>query len=309
MNTKQMFLKLAGQFSIIKNGIFVGECNNLITDYGLDVLGGSGGAYYILGGYAHTAISYMHLGSGTTIPNNTDTALAAFLASSNVATPGFDANSSSYADRIEVFRSVRFGAGVGTGTITELGMSNSATTGNLFCRALIKDSVGSPISVVKGPNDIIDIEYRLTMRPTLSDVTGTLNGRSFTLRPLGLNQVLNNLQTNWGLYNKDYSYLDVMANRTTAAYHSATLATTSSNTINGTLIGTFNSSAVLPYVNGSHTLHKNLTMLSTAGNHANGINGITFPLLFGYFQAVFDTPIMKTVSNTLNIGVSISWGR
>ena len=310
-------LKLAGHFIIKKNGVQVAEFDNLITDYGLNLLGNSDSANWgttsNLGTnysfYAHPAIAYMHIGAGTATPANSDTALSSFRAGSNTPTPSAPMNSSMYTDRVEIFKSVRFGAGVGTGTITEIGMSTQATPGNLFCRALITDSLNNPVSIVKAAGDILDIEYRLTLRPTLTDVTGTLSGYSYTLRPLGLNQVLNNENTNWGLYTMASNNVTTKADRTTNAYHTASLAATSSNTPTGTLISAFSSFTNSAYVANSHRIEKTLTMLPTAGNHANGISGITFPLLFGYFQVVFGTPIMKTSTNTLNIRVSISWGR
>lgn len=76
------------------------------------------------------AMSHMELGTGTTAANLADTALQTPIASSRVAL------TSTIVSTNTITYSATFGAGVGTGAVTEAGVFNSATTGTMLCRTV-----------------------------------------------------------------------------------------------------------------------------------------------------------------------------
>jgi len=75
-----------------------------------------------------TAMSHMELGTGTTGADVADTALETKITSSRTALTSTTVTTNSVA------YVVTFGAGVGTGAVTEAGIFNHATTGTMLCR-------------------------------------------------------------------------------------------------------------------------------------------------------------------------------
>lgn len=114
----------------------------------------------------------MVIGDSAGATNFTDTNLGNQLATTgasrtdanNSGTPNYIADHGLYA---------RFGAGVGTGTIREVGVQRAADL--LFARAEVTPNI------VKGVDNVLDTYYRLYMVPTLSDVTGqvTISGITY----------------------------------------------------------------------------------------------------------------------------------
>lgn len=84
----------------------------------------------------------------------------------------------------------RFEEGNGTGSLKELGLYTSSTGGVMWNHALIVDGVGSPTTIVKGAEQVLDVFYECRTYPVLTDQTGTfdLSGVSYdyTLRPCQL---------------------------------------------------------------------------------------------------------------------------
>ena len=78
-----------------------------------------------------TAMSHMAIGSGTTTPAVTQTALTTQLA--RVGLTG-GTGSVANATTNQVVYTATFGAGVGTGAVTEAGIFNAATAGTMLAR-------------------------------------------------------------------------------------------------------------------------------------------------------------------------------
>lgn len=109
---------------------------NLITNKGLDSLGA-----------ATCSFSRMHLGTGTTAPAVTDTALGTFGVNVQASNPTtVDGNSGSPDYYVWCRGTWTSTVGGATGTWTEIGISNQNTNGNLRSHALILDGGGSPTS-------------------------------------------------------------------------------------------------------------------------------------------------------------------
>ena len=104
-----------------------------------------------------TQMGYMGLGSGTNAANATDTALQTALVGGTwnngrvLITNGTGAVS----NNTIVYEGV-FGAGVGSGAVTEAGMFNATTAGTMLCRTVF--------SVVnKSATDILTIQWTVTI--------------------------------------------------------------------------------------------------------------------------------------------------
>lgn len=153
---------------------------NLITNAGLDLLG-------TLTGASSTVFAFCRVGSGNTAPADTDTALVsqvAFSSTEQAQTSGVNRTGAFYGWRR---RTLRFAAGVATGTLAEVGVS-ATQAGALFSRALILDGGGVPTTITVLSDEVLDVTYELRCYPTMSDATGTVTisgtNYSWTARPL-----------------------------------------------------------------------------------------------------------------------------
>ncbi len=136
--------------------------HNLITDRGLELLSPlSSGAI----------ASYTYIGSGTSTPSFSDTQMQSFLGSSNVAGVGGGIILTSVAPDYEYNTTLsrRFPAGVGTGSVNEVGLGyNSTSINGLYARQLL----GS--TIVKGADQVLDVIWRQTYWPLITDVLGVV---------------------------------------------------------------------------------------------------------------------------------------
>jgi hypothetical protein len=136
---------------------------NLITDNGLDNLR-----------LTSSPFARRYIGSGSTPATVSQTSMQTFLAQSNAAGAGGGVRSGILGgpdyEYWEIL-STRFGAGLGTGTVAEIGMGASTdnTGDNIFNRVVL----GTPI--IKGAENILDVLFKLTIWPP---VTTPLAGTS-----------------------------------------------------------------------------------------------------------------------------------
>ena len=96
------------------------------------------------------AMSHMELGTGTTAAAAGDTALQTAISGSRTAL-----SSATSAANVTTYVA-SFGAGVGTGAVTEAGIFNASSAGTMLCRTVF--------SVVnKGANDAMTITWAITV--------------------------------------------------------------------------------------------------------------------------------------------------
>jgi len=96
-------------------------------------------------------MGYMAIGTGTTSPTSSDTTLESELdrnaLTSRTQLTGSDANKVKYV--------AEWGAGDGTGAITEAGIFNASSGGTMLCRATFS-------TINKGSNDTLTINWTVT---------------------------------------------------------------------------------------------------------------------------------------------------
>jgi hypothetical protein len=95
-----------------------------------------------------TAMSHMAIGTGTTAAAAGNTALGTEAARVSLTSTTVTANATAYV--------ASFGAGTGTGAITEAGILNAASAGTLLCRTVFD-------VVNKGANDTLQITWTITL--------------------------------------------------------------------------------------------------------------------------------------------------
>lgn len=150
MNTNE-FIKLAGNLSIVIKGEDgqikdQREVKNLVVNTGL--------AYIVsrMVGTAKNVMSHMAVGSDTTAAAAGDTALGSQLGSRKA----LDSTTIAGSNNEQVVYVTTFAAGEGTGAITEAGIFNASTSGDMLCRTVF--------SVVnKGASDSMIITWTITL--------------------------------------------------------------------------------------------------------------------------------------------------
>ncbi len=139
--------KATGKLTVeIKNKqgevIDVREVKNLVVDDGLEYIASR------MKDTSATAMSHMAIGTGSTAAAASDTALGTEAARVALTSTTVTANAVAYV--------ASFGAGTGTGAITEAGILNANSGGSLLCRTVF--------SVVnKGASDSMTITWTVTI--------------------------------------------------------------------------------------------------------------------------------------------------
>ena len=135
-------LKLTGKLSIAINNEIVREVPNLVVADGKD---------YVASRMKDTtadAMSHMAIGTGSTAASSSDAALETEAGRVSLASTTVTDNAVAYV--------ATFAAGTGTGAITEAGILNDSSAGDLLCRTVF--------SVVnKGASDSMTITWTVTV--------------------------------------------------------------------------------------------------------------------------------------------------
>lgn len=146
-------LKVTGNLTIVHTDasgdvIETRNINNLIVTTGRNFIAGR-----LIG--TPVAMSHMALGTGTAATALTDTALAS-EATSGVR-PTVTATQGTGSNQNQITYVASFGAGVGTGAITEAGILNAASAGTMLARTTF-----APIN--KGSADSVTITWTITVQ-------------------------------------------------------------------------------------------------------------------------------------------------
>lgn len=158
---------------------------NLITNAALEAIGD--GTFFGFSGFSAQSIfgrngfgtnAFIGVGSGTTEPAITDTALASQVGSRTASegSPAIATTAGAEASYDYFWRKVTkvFFPGESTGNLTEVGVFRESAGGVMLCRQLFRDSLGVPTTIVKTADDELRITYEFrcyTMKS--SNVTTT----------------------------------------------------------------------------------------------------------------------------------------
>ncbi len=135
-------LKLTGKLKIALNGETVQEIDNLVVTDGKEYVASR------MKDATATAMSHMAIGSGSTAAAAGDSSLGTELG--RVALTSTDVSGA------VVTYVATFAAGTGTGAVTEAGILNASSSGDLLCRTVF--------SVVnKGASDSMTITWTVTV--------------------------------------------------------------------------------------------------------------------------------------------------
>ena len=301
MTTMNTHMGLKGIFNLKFTNVKTGqirelEFTNLILNSGLDRMA------------AGTFIAGCVLGSASSTPVVTDTSITGILGSSTtVQAQGVGtANTSTTPYWCSYYWTYRFAEGVATGNISQVAMAfgtvSAGTT--LFSLALVKDSGGTPITITKLADEVLDVTYTLQLYCPAADVTGTISisgvSYNYTARPA--------LAASWHARTNFSGFFGSTA-------HTGTIGTQLTSP-SGSILGatTITASA---YTTGNYYRDVAYFWDLNEGNHASGIRSINIGAGEGgyvrwqieYSAVSGATTIPKDATKRLTLNVRFSWGR
>lgn len=269
--------------------------DNLITDSGMDYMGGSGaqGNYFM---------NYLSVGSGATPPAFTDTSLQARVAttgSSNTTTDGYTTEPPYYS---WYRREFQFGVGAAAGTLSELGLTNNSGT-EAYTRALIKDEGGNPATITVLPDELLIVTYERRVYPHTEDVvtSAVIKGEDITvtIRPSNIASSSGRALTNgfhWSSWNSGgYWYSGGTGVGPITGQPSGARVAGSSKTDISYEPGTYYRDQVM-----------GLSVQALAGTTITGFQGWNSETLY---QIGFQPGIPKTDAETVALRLRMSWSR
>lgn len=267
---------------------------NLILDNGLDrIASGS------------SVGQYCRIGTGNTAPANSDVALVSQSASTSSGVQTSNANAGSPDYETENTTTYTFTLGAVVGNMAEVGIGwTAATSGTLFSRALIVDGLGAPTTITVLVTEVLEVVYRLTYFPILTDETGTISISSvsydYTARVAECDQAR--------FIGPLYAWLGSIISVT--PYNGAIGAVTASPS--GTA-STLSAGSFATYTNGTYYRDFTISGSLSEGNLAGGIMSIRIALggvsTVFMSQIEFDPPIPKDNTKVFSMTLRQAWAR
>lgn len=285
-----------------------GFFNNLIVNTGLEGLASSnstaiGHSFFI------NELGRFVVGSGSATPQVTDTTLAAPVAFAG-ANPILVSQSSSFSrgdSRIIV--SHQFGQGQAAGNLSEIGIQLGSLSGRLWSRALILDGNGDPTTITVLGTDFLTVFYELRVLIPQTDATfnidveydGVPTPTVVTARALGTEDVT-------GAYGWALGAMrgNPANNQALAATDGTALVAPEGLVLGGT--SSTNNATLQPYVSGSYErwIKYSADLGQMNSNQLSWFRTVRGP---GAFQYLFDPPLQKNNTQTMELSFGYSWAR
>ena len=299
MTTMNNHIGLKGIFNLKFTNVKTGqirelEFTNLILNSGLDRIA--------IGNFIGGCV----LGSGSSTPVATDTSITGILGSSTTlqAYGVGTANTSTPPYWCSYYWTYRFIEGVATGNISQVAMAfgtvSAGTT--LFSLALVKDSGGTPITITKLADEVLDVTYTLQLFCPSADVTGTVSisgvNYDYVARPAQAAYWAANNPINTSAQVLAYQASSTLGTQLTAP--SGSYVQNYTNTYSAYTAGTF---------------YKDLAIYwdLNNGNVSGGIKciyiGAGSVWQIQYSKTSDSSAIPKDATKRLTLNVRISWGR
>ncbi|NWA25519.1 hypothetical protein HX866_11490 [Pseudomonas gingeri] len=264
---------------------------NLITNIGLDRMAVSA-----------DWLGFCQVGSGTSTPVFTDTALGSRISGVNYISdvPSAQPSAPYFASTTRTFR---FAAGVATGNLSEVGVGWAAT-GSLFSRALIVDTAGSPTTITVLADETLDVTYQFRCYPPLVDTSGTVVIAGVSYSWVGRASQVNSINARQGWIAPEAGVL--VYSETFCAYNGpiGSIVQTPAGAI---AYGA--STTALAYSPGTYSREGTMTFDLVQGNVAGGISAISYRHGIGSYQIGFSPSIPKDGSKVLSLTVRTTWAR
>lgn len=290
-NHVQGFLKLVARRLDGSERVVADWFPNLITNAGMNRIG------------AGPSATHAWVGSGTAVPQFTDTDLQAPVSKNGPAVGGLNLNGAVVGSGYGWFRcTFRFAVGVAAGNLSEVAIGWSATTG-MFSRALVRDSLGAPTVVTILPEESLDVLYEFRVYWPTSDVltNATITGTTYavTIRPM--------LIGNWGQCARDA--LTQPRNIMTWVAHGDAALGANDVGPGGTALGTPMNYTLDAYINDSFdAVFRGQWSLSNITASTN-VRNFALSTTLGLYKMRVDPMMVKDGTRILSLAMRIAWAR
>lgn len=318
MNIKMPSTALSGQFRMVVSEDAAGErvkhdtgfFDNLITDVGMNRIGTvDSGTGFPIQTFIDVCGNFV-VGSGSSQPAFTDTALEAPVARSG--NPILDSHSSNY-DRgwYEMVVRQQFGQGVAAGNLSEIGIQRDSMSGPLWSRALILDGSGNPTTITVLADDFLTCYYTLRIMIPQEDAVFNIDvdydedgvvPTVVTARPLDANSSLT--RGGWGFVTA------VDGSGALLRFYSGGLALPTAAQPLGTPVAALQTgnTTKTPYVTGSFQRYMSRGASLNQHNSEN-LRTALLDWFMGYWQIEFNPPLQKDNTQTMQLTFGYSWAR
>lgn len=304
-------MKLKGEYKLVLNEgtdreYSTGWFPNIVTDIGLNRQGETAAL-----GTSRNPISHIHIGTGTNAAVAGDVSMQANVATvSATGRTSSNAGNPTYAGIITTQGVYAQGAVVGN--MAEIGAGWSAThTGTLFSRSRIVDGAGTPTTLTVVAMDQLTVYYRVTITPSVSDVTSsvTISGTSYnyTARMADLGSFMSS-GSGTGL---DGPWVFSNGSAGTARGTGSTLGAVTSSPSGGTQASMSGTRTLASYTNGTFFHDATLTSPVGGGNTGTGILTMYLTQTNANYamQYSFSPAIPKDNTKVLTLVIRTSWSR
>lgn len=298
---------LTGHFKMTVGGgkrgrVVLAEFDNLILDAGLNRLG------------TGAIASHIQVGSGSSTPTVSQTALDAFVAqTSTVVTVDVATYVAGPPEYINIIRVRRFAEGVAAGNLSEVGIGWTAAPGSLFSRALILDGLGSPTTITVLSDEFLDVEYTLRVYPPSVDRTGTITiagvDYNYTIRAAGTSLTSGIIGGGWvgqGIFS-GFAFSE------RPVFYTGAINALTTGTPSGSNTGiTLSNGVLLPYSNNSYQRDTSISAGLTQGNLTGGFRSMTLATGgngFVRFQIDFGASVPKDATRVFTASFRVAWAR
>lgn len=277
---------------------------NLITNAGLNRIGASAGW-----------LTACAVGTGSTVPDFTDTTLVSQVASTTSVQTSSRSAQSDPPYYGSITKTYRFAQGVAAGNLAEVGIGWSGSPLNLFSRALILDDEGNPTTITVLEDEFLDVSYEFRVYPPESDVMGQVNiggvDRDTVRRAAQVTTTSTWAPSNDG--DRGGISTETISNKAASAYNGALGDVTGEPAGSSSARSSVSNNS---YANDTFYREATVTWGLNAGNLSGGISAIRFALGagglvsgLGAMQISFDPPIAKTDQEILALVLRHTWAR
>lgn len=267
---------------------------NLVLDQGLNRMG--------TGSY----VDFCHVGTDSTVPAVTDTALVSFVASTSTLQDSLTGASPSAPYYGYTRKTFRFAAGVAAGNIAEVGFGWGASGAVLFSRSLVKDGGGVPTPVTVLGDEYLDVVYELRCYAPDADTAPQIinvNGINYTLvvRPA----IVTNANE-WYPWNTEMGCRNTFWNSAAPIVFSGVIGAETSSPSGSQ---SARSSAVNAAY-GNNNLYRDFTATweLNSGN-VGGVQSIMWYTTLGTYQVSVSPALPKDGDNVMTSTMRLAWAR
>lgn len=279
----------------------LGPYRNIITDAGLNAIGN--------GTKIDTLVNYIAVGTSSTPPAATDTALGAETGVRTTYNGGITDVVTAEASYTywEVTRTRVFTEAESNGNLTELGFFSANAGGTMWCHQLFRDELGDPTTLTKLNTQQLRITYAWRLYPDITVATDTLSidGTSTDCDARAMRVDNSN---GWGSLVKN---LGAWSTGQTRCYETNTFPTPTGGDFSGTSV-TASSATLQAYSNGNFYRDIDFVWDPGVANFATGIGAVGIVCVLNTdpcFGTTFTPKVGKTDVHRFTYTVRVSWAR